>query len=268
MYMVGAHARSTRHLVSAACHEFVRYPVLLFGTRVCFCPSSCRHPACSCLHCSAPRVLLPPPFSTPCASVSHEERHFPDPSAPRLDERFPRHVCSRHQDRVRRPPWVCPAPRALGVTSVIAQSGWMQLVNIFDFTHTRLDVTRFHRVRAVTYILPISYNLPTLLCSNRLSTTMPRQPSKRHGPAAPISTKSNSCTHFALSENRPSKKTIFSGFQKTGMLPFASEIVLKQLRELEAPARPTTPSPSPRSPHTPLTIFWRTRRLDGGCRPG
>ena len=31
--------------------------------------------------------------------------------------------------------------------------------------------------------------------------------SKRHEPAALISTKSNSCTHFVLSESRPSKKT-------------------------------------------------------------
>ena len=60
----------TRHLVSAASPRicsalsaYVRHPrVLLFppsGTRVCFCSSpACRHPACSCLHFSAPRVLL------------------------------------------------------------------------------------------------------------------------------------------------------------------------------------------------------------------
>ena len=56
------------------------------------------------------------------------------------------------------------------------------------------------------HILPISYNLSTLLYSNCLITTMLRQLSKRHGPAAPISTKSNSCMHFILSKNRLSKK--------------------------------------------------------------
>ena len=77
---------------------------------------------------------------------------------------------------------------------------------------------------------------------------MLRQLSNLHGQAAPISTKSNSCMYFILSENRPLKKTILSAFQKTGLLPFAPEIVLEQLRELGAP------SPSPSPPHTPLAI--------------
>ena len=50
------------------------------------------------------------------------------------------------------------------------------------------------------HILPTPHNLSMLVCFNRLSTTMLRQLSKRHGPAAPISTKSKSCI---LSENRP-----------------------------------------------------------------
>ena len=44
------------------------------------------------------------------------------------------------------------------------------------------------------------------------------------------------------------KNTILTAFRKTGLLPFAPKIVLKQLRK--APSRPTTPStpPSLRSP--------------------
>ena len=62
----------------------------------------------------------------------------------------------------------------------------------------------------------------------------------------------------SIREQAFKKNTILTAFRKTGLLPFAPEIVLKQL-----PPRPTTPSPStppslgspsPSSPHTPLTI--------------
>ena len=101
----------------------------------------------------------------------------------------------------------------------------------------------------------------------RLSTTMVRRSSKRHNLAAPISAESNSCMNFILSENRPSKKkyTIFSAFRKTGLLPFAPGIVLEELRELEAPTRPTTPSSAQVSPkHHYYPVFKAPSQLIGG----
>ena len=62
----------------------------------------------------------------------------------------------------------------------------------------------------------------------------------------------------SIREQTFKKNTILTAFRNTGLLPFAPEIVLKQL-----PPRPTTPSPStppslrrpsPSPPHTPLTI--------------
>ena len=83
---------------------------------------------------------------------------------------------------------------------------------------------------------------------------------KRPEPAALISTKSNSCTHFVLSESRLSKKnTILTAFRKTRLLPFAPEIVLKQL-----PPRPTTPSPStPLPSEVPARVLLTHHSLSG-----
>ena len=53
---------------------------------------------------------------------------------------------------------------------------------------------------------------------------------------------------------RPSADGLDPRLAPNRLLPFAPEIVLEQLRELEAPTRPTTSSPSPSSPHTRLTI--------------
>ena len=58
----------------------------------------------------------------------------------------------------------------------------------------------------------------------------------------------------SIREQTFKKNTILSVSRKTGLLPFDSEIVLEQLREPEAPTHLITPSPSPSSPHTPLTI--------------
>ena len=63
----------------------------------------------------------------------------------------------------------------------------------------------------------------------------------------------------SIREQTFNKNIILSAFRETGLLPFDPEIVLERLRELEAPTRLTTPSPSPSSPHTPLTI-WSLKR--------